>query len=179
MVNATSMMAIFIKRYLCGPFPSSPKMSLYLHRSNIIYMMYIMFSKYSLIFLFSFLAIAINTMIYNKQIVNYKPQTSKYLPPGYIIGSIWVFLFGILGYILYRLHHYTSFASISIYIFILFSVLYPFITKLSPGSLSDIFNKIALILAYMVCYLVYSENRGLTNYLLPLFCWITYVNLVA
>jgi hypothetical protein len=142
-------------------------------------MMYIMFSKYHLIFFFSFLAILINMMIYYKQIVNYKPQTSKYLPPGYIIGSIWVLLFGLLGYILYRLHHYTSFASISIYIFILFSVLYPFITKLSPSSLSDMFNKIALVLAYMVGYLVYSENPGLTIYLLPLFCWITYVNLVV
>jgi hypothetical protein len=116
---------------------------------------------------------------YNKQFVNYNPQTSKYLPPGYIVGSIWVLLFGILGYIIYRLQNYTSVASISIYGFILFSVLYPFITKLSPGSLSDMFNKFALVLAYMVCYLVYSENPGLTNYLLPLFCWITYVNLVV
>ena len=138
-----------------------------------------MLSIYHLIFLFSFLAIAINMMIYNKQIVNYNPQTSKYLPPGYIVGSIWVLLFGILGYILYRLHNYSSSASISIYVFILFSVLYPFITKLSPGSLSDIFNKIAFLLACSVCYLVYSENSGLAIYLLPLFSWITYVNLVV
>ena len=179
MVNNISIIATFIKRYLCAPFQGSPKTFLYLHKSNIIYTIYIMFSKYSLIFLFSFLAILINTMIYKKQIVNYNPQTSKYLPPGYIVGSIWVLLFGILGYILYRLHNYSSFASISIYTFILFSVLYPFITKLSPGSLSDMFNKFALVLAYMVCYLVYSENHGLTIYLLPLFCWITYVNLVV
>jgi tryptophan-rich sensory protein len=139
--------------------------------------MYIMFSKYSLIFLFSFLAIMINIIIYNKQIG--KIQKSKYLPSGYIVGTIWTLLFGLLGYILYRLHNYTSVASISIYIFVLFSVLYPFITKLSPGSLSDMFNKIAFLLAYMVCYLVYSENPGLTKYLLPLFCWITYVNLVV
>ena len=138
-----------------------------------------MFSKYSLIFLFSFLAILINTMIYKKQIVNYKPQTSKYLPPGYIVGSIWVLLFGLLGYIIYRLQNYTSVASISIYGFILFSVLYPFITKLSPGFLSDMFNKIAFLLACSVCYLVYSENHGLTIYLLPLFCWMVYVNIVA
>lgn len=138
-----------------------------------------MFSKYSLIFLFSLLAIAINTMIYNKQFVNTKPQTSKYLPPGYIVGSIWVLLFGLLGYIIYRLQNYTSVASISIYGFILFSVLYPFITKLSPGSLSDMFNKIAFLLACSVCYLVYSENPGLTLYLLPLFFWMVYVNIVA
>ena len=139
--------------------------------------MYIMFSKYSLIFLFSFLAIMINVIIYNKQIA--KIQKSKYLPPGYIVGTIWTLLFGLLGYILYRLQNYTSVASISIYIFILFSVLYPFITKLSPSSLSDMFNKFALVLAYMVCYLVYSENHGLTIYLLPLFFWMVYVNIVA
>jgi tryptophan-rich sensory protein len=138
-----------------------------------------MFSKYSLIFLFSLLAIAINTMIYNKQFVNTKIQKSKYLPSGYIVGTIWTLLFGLLGYILYRLHNYTSVASISIYIFVLFSVLYPFITKLSPGSLSDMFNKIAFLLACSVCYLVYSENPGLTLYLLPLFFWMVYVNIVA
>jgi tryptophan-rich sensory protein len=138
-----------------------------------------MFSKYRLIFLFSFLAIAINTMIYRNNWLNTKIQKSKYIPPGYIVGSIWVLLFGLLGYILYRLHNYTSVASIAIYIFILFSVLYPFITKLSSGSLSDICNKFALLLAYMVCYLVYSENPGLAIYLLPLFCWMTYVNIVT
>jgi drug/metabolite transporter (DMT)-like permease len=142
-----------------------------------IYIMYIMFSKYSLIFLFSFLAIMINIIIYNKQIG--KNQKSKYIPPGYIVGTIWTLLFGLLGYIIYRLQNYTSVASISIYIFILFSVLYPFITKLSPGSLSDMFNKIAFLLACSVCYLVYSENHGLTIYLLPLFFWMVYVNIVA
>jgi tryptophan-rich sensory protein len=162
---------------LCAPLPGSPKTFLYLHKSNIIYIMYIMFSKYHLIFLFSFLAISINLIIYNKQIA--KIQKSKYIPPGYIVGTIWVLLFGILGYIIYRLHNYTSVASISIYGFILFSLLYPFITNLSPGSLSDICNKIALLLAYTVCYLVYIENHGLAIYLLPLFFWITYVNIVA
>ena len=179
MVNNTSIIATFNKRYLCAPFPGSPKTFLYLHKSNIIYIIYIMFSKYSLIFLFSFLAIAINIMIYNKQIVNTNPQTTKYFPPGYIVGSIWVLLFGILGYILFRLHHYSSFASISIYIFVLFSVLYPFITKLSPGSLSDMFNKIAFLLACTVCFLVYREKPGLAIYLLPLFSWITYVNITV
>ena len=179
MVNTTSMMAIFNKRYLCAPLPGSPKTFLYLHKSNIICIIYIMFSTYSLIFLFSFLAILINVIIYRNNWLNTKIQTSKYLPPGYIVGSIWVLLFGILGYIIYRLQNYTSVASISIYGFILFSVLYPFITKLSPGSLSDMFNKFALGVSYMVCYLVYSENPGLVIYLLPLFCWITYVNLVV
>ena len=138
-----------------------------------------MLSKYLLIFLFSFLAIMINVIIYSNNWLNTKPQISKYLPPGYIVGSIWVLLFGILGYILFRLHHYSSFASISIYIFVLFSVLYPFITKLSPGSLSDMFNKIAFLLACTVCFLVYSENSGLVIYLLPLFSWITYVNITV
>ena len=32
MVKNTSIIAIFIKRYLCAPFPGSPKMSLYLHK---------------------------------------------------------------------------------------------------------------------------------------------------
>lgn len=138
-----------------------------------------MFTKYHLVFLFSFLAIMINMAIYRNNWLNTKIQKSKYIPPGYIVGTIWVLLFGLLGYILYRLHNYTSVASISIYMFVLFSVLYPFITKLSPGSLSDIFNKLALVLAYMVCYLVYSENPGLAIYLLPLFFWITYINIVA
>jgi tryptophan-rich sensory protein len=139
--------------------------------------MYIMFSKYHLIFLFSFLAIMINVIIYNKQIA--KIQKSKYLPPGYIVGTIWTLLFGLLGYIISRLQNYTSVASISIYIFVVFSVLYPFITKLSPGSLSDMFNKLAFLLACSICYLVYKENPGVTLYLLPLLFWMVYVNIGA
>ena len=138
-----------------------------------------MFSKYHLIFLFSFLAIAINMAIHKKGIVNNNTKMSNYIPPGYIVGIIWVLLFGLLGYVIYRLHNYTSNASIAIYIFILFSVLYPFITKLSVSSLSDICNKIALLLAYTVCYLVYRENHRLAIYLLPLFFWITYINIVT
>ena len=138
-----------------------------------------MFSKYFLIFLFSFLAIAINIFIYRNSWLNTKTQISKYIPPGYIVGTIWTLLFGLLGYIVYRLYNYTSNASIAIYIFIMFSVLYPFITKLSQNLVSFICNKIALLLAYIVCYLVYIENRELLVYLLPLFLWITYVNIVA
>ena len=141
--------------------------------------MYIMFSKYSLVFLFSFLAIMINIIMYRNNWLNTKIQKSKYIPPGYIVGTIWTLLFGLLGYIIYRLQNYTSVASISIYIFVVFSVLYPFITKLSPGSLSDMFNKFAFLLACSVCYLVYKENPGVTLYLLPLLFWMVYVNIVA
>jgi tryptophan-rich sensory protein len=179
MVKNTSMMATFIKRYLCAPFPGSPNTFLYLHMSNIIYIIYIMFSKYHLIFLFSFLAIVINSIIYANGSLYSKTNKSKYIPPGYMVGTIWVLLFGILGYILHRLHNYTSSASISIYIFILFSLLYPFITKLSQSYLSVICNKIALLLAYAVCYFVYIEKRWLAIYLLPLFSWITYVNVAV
>ena len=59
-------------------------------------------------------------------------ETSKYIPPGYIVGSVWIILFGLLGYahyLLYKLDNGISIASMSLILFIIFSLAYPFLTK--------------------------------------------------
>jgi hypothetical protein len=98
------------------------------------------------------------------------------IPPGYIVGSIWIILFGLLGYIHHRLGNDSSYASVSIYVFIGYSLSYPFLTRLEN---TDIYNKMAWVLAFLCSLLLYYENRELIPYILPLLAWVTYVNIVA
>ena len=134
-----------------------------------------MFSKYQEIIFPISLAIVVNLLIYTFDLVPSQPP-NKMIPPGYIVGSIWIFLFGLLGYIHYRLAKYSSYTSICIYIFILYALLYPFFTGLQP---IDMYNKIAWVLVSLCCLLLYYENRGLIPYIIPLLSWVTYVNIVA
>jgi hypothetical protein len=134
-----------------------------------------MFSKYQEIFFPISLAIIANLLIYTLGIVPSQPK-NKMIPPGYIVGSIWMVLFGLLGYIHHRLAKYSSYASISIYVFIGYSLSYPFFTRLEN---TDIYNKMAWVLAFLCSLLLYYENRVLIPYILPLLAWVTYVNIVA
>lgn len=134
-----------------------------------------MFSKYQEIFFPISLAIIVNLLIYALGIVPSNPK-NKMIPPGYIVGSIWVVLFGLLGYIHYLLGNDYSYASVSIYVFIGYSLSYPFLTRLEN---IDIFNKMAWVLAFLCSLLLYYENRELIPYIIPLLAWVTYVNIVA
>ena len=134
-----------------------------------------MFSKYQEILFPIYLAIIVNLLIYTFGLVPTQPQ-NKFIPPGYIVGSIWIVLFGLLGYIHHRLGNYSSYASVSIYVFIIYALLYPFLTGLRN---MDIYNKIALVLAFLSSLLLYNENTHLIPYILPLLAWVTYVNIVA
>jgi len=134
-----------------------------------------MFSKYQEIFFPISLAIIVNLLIYSFGLLPIQPQ-NKMIPPGYIVGSIWIVLFGLLGYIHHRLAKYSSYASISIYVFIGYSLSYPFLTRLEN---TDIYNKMAWVLAFLSSLLLYYENPALIPYILPLLAWVTYVNIVA
>lgn len=134
-----------------------------------------MFSKYQEIFFPISLAIVVNLLIYTFDLVPSQPP-NKMIPPGYIVGSIWTVLFGLLGYIHYRLGNYSSYASICIYVFIGYSLLYPFLTRLEN---TNMYNKIAWVLASLCSLLIYYENHRLIPYIIPLFAWVTYVNIVA
>lgn len=134
-----------------------------------------MFSKYQEIFFPISLAIIVNLLIYTLGLLPSQPK-NKMIPPGYIVGSIWIFLFGLLGYIHHRLGNDYSYASVSIYVFIGYALSYPFFTRLEN---IDIFNKIAWVLAFLCSLLLYYENRWLIPYIFPLLAWVTYVNIVA
>ena len=70
------------------------------------------------------LAIVLNFYIYTQGWNNDNEKNSK-LPPGYIIGSIWIIILGLLGYIHFLL--YPSLYSWFIVLTILYCLSYPFL----------------------------------------------------
>lgn len=110
-----------------------------------------------------------------------KVKSNPYIPPGYIVGSVWCILFGILGYIhylLYKSNNSISVASISVILFIIFSLAYPFITKSFTDNV-DLLNIISLILAFILAIIIIIKSKYIFLYTIPLLLWISYVNIVS
>jgi len=130
-------------------------------------------------------ALVMNGIIFSQgwKIAKYK-NPNPYIPPGGIVGLIWITLFGLLGYVHYRLYsenkNRSTAASIAIVLFILYSLAYPIITTFSsnPNAFS-VLNLGALLFAAATTGLVYQENVALVPYMAPLMVWTSYVNLVT
>lgn len=102
-------------------------------------------------------------------------ERNKYLPPGYIIAVVWVFILGILGFLHYLVYAKHPFAAWSVISLITFCLLYPFITSgLRYNALSKIMNLATLILSFMVAIIL---PRIYIGYMLPIIIWASYVNI--
>ena len=114
----------------------------------------------------------------------YGKSTSKkmsYLPPGYIIGMIWTFLLALLGYVhflLYRLNNQSNYGSVSVVLFILFSLTYPVINAQSE-IYGYMMNLVSLILSFTVGIIVMMYSKHTFLYMIPLLVWVSYVNLIV
>jgi tryptophan-rich sensory protein len=101
------------------------------------------------------------------------------LPPGYVIGIIWIIIFGLLGYshyLLYNINNRISLGSISIIFVILFCLSYPIITKLKFKN-GLLLNLITLILSFILGLIVIIESKYVFLYIIPLIVWSCYVNI--
>ena len=115
------------------------------------------------------LALIINGIIYmNKWAIS--SNANPLIPPGWIVGVIWVILFALLGYA----HYLTWFSATSmmIVVVLLYSLSYPFITRLKQRLIYDV---IALILASILCIVGAYQYKNVVIYLVPLFIWASYV----
>jgi len=119
------------------------------------------------------LAIVLNFYIYMQGWNNDNEKNSK-LPPGYIIGSIWIIILGLLGYIHFLL--YPSGYSWFIVLTILYCLSYPFLTSGLQNTDNNIYNLIALILAIIVTIIMYYRSNII--YAIPFLLWTFYVNIV-
>jgi tryptophan-rich sensory protein len=108
-----------------------------------------------------------------------KTQTkNKWIPPGYVVGIIWMILLGCMGmahYLLSKVSH-SEFALWSIDFLILFSVLYPVLTGLKDNDY--FWLRMSLFITVGVSYVVYSYSLRAFYYLIPLNLWVIYVNLL-
>jgi tryptophan-rich sensory protein len=119
------------------------------------------------------LAIILNFYIYIQGWNNDNQKNSK-LPPGYIIGSIWIIILGLLGYIHFLL--YPSVYSWFIVLTILYCLSYPFLTSGLQNTDNNYFNLIALLLAIIVTIIMYYKSNII--YSIPFLLWTFYVNIV-
>jgi tryptophan-rich sensory protein len=135
-------------------------------------------SPYFHIFLPIILASFMNYIVFTNH-WNKIGTSNDYLPPGQIIGAIWVIIFGLLGYVHFIL--YTNkkwFASNSILVLLLFCICYPLLTSgLSNLKIGNVLNSLTLILAFVVSIIVFDASRKSFNYMIPLLVWASYVNL--
>jgi len=130
-------------------------------------------------------ALLMNGIIFSQKwnIAKYK-NSNPWIPPGGIVGLVWIVIFALLGYVHYRLYsgnrNASTIASITIVLFILYSLAYPILTSFSSDKNTFfILNVGALLFAAVTTAQVYQENASLLPYMLPLMAWTTYVNIVT
>lgn len=100
----------------------------------------------------------------------------RLLPPGYIIGIIWMAIFAVLGYLHYLL--YPSVASFAIAATLAYALAYPVLTSgLSPRD-APLYNTIALIVSFSAAIAVGAARPRYLAFILPLLVWASYVNVV-
>jgi tryptophan-rich sensory protein len=127
------------------------------------------------IFIPIILACVINFYIYAMGLNN-NNEKSKWLPPGYIIGIVWIIILGLLGYI-----HFLMYPSIQSWIIVFaisYCLAYPFLTSGLKDTNSKIYNIIALIIAIIVFISVFYKNKLTSLLSLPFLVWTLYVNIV-
>ena len=126
-------------------------------------------------------ALIMNGIIYTFGInKSYKDMMNPLLPPGYMIGILWIIILGLLGYVhylLYKLKNNYSFASLFLIFVILFCILYPVIISFNQ-KISLLLNLITLILSFILGMLVIIESKYIFIYIIPLILWVTYINII-
>ena len=127
------------------------------------------------------LAILLNGLIYylgwNNSSLKLKHTI---LPPGYIIGIVWIIIFGLLGYVhylLYKLKGKFSIYSNIIVLFLIFCLAYPFLTNGLKEGNANILNLITLILSFVIGLIVITQSVKAFYYIIPLLLWASYVNI--
>lgn len=127
------------------------------------------------IFIPIILASVINFYIYTMG-WNNNNEKSKWLPPGYIIGIVWIIILGLLGYI-----HFLMYPSIQSWIIVFaisYCLAYPFLTSGLKDTNSKIYNIIALIIAIIVFISVFYKNKLTSLLTIPFLVWTLYVNII-
>ena len=135
------------------------------------------------IFIPIILSFIINVFIFRKSTNNLiKPRKLKYLPPGGVIGTVWIILLGLLGYVYALLENNNkkiTIQKILIILLTIFCLSYSILTAKSTLRFSKNYNYLTLIFVLVVFYSVYKQSSKISYYLIPLLCWVLYVNIIT
>jgi tryptophan-rich sensory protein len=129
------------------------------------------------------LASIINMFIFRKKEKNLiKSRDLKYLPPGAVIGSVWTILLGLLGYTYALLENKSKSMNkqkILIILLTIFCLSYSILTANSTLRFSKNYNYLTLLFVLIVYYSIYTKYPKISYYLIPLLCWVLYVNVIT
>jgi tryptophan-rich sensory protein len=135
------------------------------------------------IFIPIILSFIINIFIISKKDKNLiKSRDLKYLPPGPIIGIVWIILLGLLGYIYSLIDNKNKSMNtqkILLILLTLFCLSYSILTANSTKRFSKNYNYLTLIFVLTVYYSIYIKYPKISYYLIPLLCWVLYVNIIT
>lgn len=122
------------------------------------------------------LAIISNLIFANRQ---QDRERNPYLPPGWVIGTVWVILFGLLGYTAYLVKDNAYLVTL-IALIILYCLSYPAITNFEPTTTKTrVMNSGSFLFATVLIGSLYIEKEFNAIYFaIPLWLWTSYVNVV-
>ena len=100
---------------------------------------------------------------------------NPYIPPGWIVGSVWVVLFALLGWVYGQLKNVAVRAAVLA--FTGFCLAYPVITSVLSARGVRFLNLLTLVGAFSVTLAVMGASTRLWMACLPLLAWATYVNM--
>ena len=135
------------------------------------------------IFIPIILSFIINIFIFRKKNKNLiKSRDLKYLPPGAIIGSVWIILLGLLGYIYSLIDNKNKSMNtqkILLILLTIFCLSYSILTANSTKRFSKNYNYLTLFFVLILYYSIYTKYPKISHYLIPLLCWVLYVNIIT
>jgi len=111
---------------------------------------------------------------------------NKFLPPGFMIGLVWIGVFASLSYSFYLAYTGDPYvgktepdkwnaANISILVVAGYCLLYPFLTMIIPERYVVVLNLLALLMAAVLAIIVVEQCVAAFWYVLPLLVWCSYV----
>jgi tryptophan-rich sensory protein len=111
---------------------------------------------------------------------------NKFLPPGFLIGLIWIGIFASLGYAFYLCYTGDPYegktepvkwnaANIAIIVVASYCLLYPFLTMIMHERYVVVLNLLALLMAAALAIIVVDECVAAFWYVLPLLVWCSYI----
>jgi tryptophan-rich sensory protein len=102
------------------------------------------------------------------------------LPPGWIIGSVWVVLLGLLGYATYLAFVQKERVLVALLVVLMAQcITYPLYTGGLRKQSANVGNVGALINGFVVALVAARRVPCAVPYLVPLLVWASYVNVVT
>ena len=102
-------------------------------------------------------------------------KKSAWLPPGPVIGAVWLVILGLLGNAMW-LSRDRPIAFWSLAATVAWCLAYPLITGLRKSALADVAS---LIVSFSAATVVAGQQPSAMPFVAPLLVWVSYVNVVG